>query len=214
MLVERADGRHWVVKQARPKLKVATEWLCDPARMHREALATRWLTDLLPAGLVSPLVFEDRPHNLLALEYVPLPHRNWKEMLLSQPCEEAHVVQFGRLLGLLHRHAYEQQAEMPADLADRSFFAALRLDPYYGYTSQQIPAAAAFLQRLIDRTRACRDTLVHGDFSPKNILVHNNRLVLLDHEVAHWGDASFDLGFSLAHLLSKAHFLPPWRAGT
>jgi hypothetical protein len=31
--------------------------------------------------------------------------------------------------------------------------------------------------------------------------------VLLDHEVIHWGDPAFDLGFALAHLLSKAHHL-------
>jgi Ser/Thr protein kinase RdoA (MazF antagonist) len=45
---------------------------------------------------------------------------------------------------------------------------------------------------------------VHGDYSPKNILVHQDRLVLLDHEVIHFGDPAFDVGFSLTHLLSKA----------
>jgi len=48
---------------------------------------------------------------------------------------------------------------------------------------------------------------VHGDFSPKNVLVHDGRLVLLDHEVAHFGDPAFDVGFSSAHLLSKANHL-------
>jgi thiamine kinase-like enzyme len=47
---------------------------------------------------------------------------------------------------------------------------------------------------------------VHGDYSPKNILLHDGRLVLLDHEVIHWGDPAFDLGFALTHLLSKAHY--------
>ncbi len=50
-------------------------------------------------------------------------------------------------------------------------------------------------------------TIVHGDFSPKNILVHEQRLVLLDHEVVHIGDPAFDIGFFLAHILSKAHHL-------
>src|SRR5690606_31921066 len=52
---------------------------------------------------------------------------------------------------------------------------------------------------------------VHGDYSPKNVLVHGGRLVLLDHEVIHFGDPTFDLGFSLTHFLSKAHHLPPRR---
>jgi 5-methylthioribose kinase len=35
--------------------------------------------------------------------------------------------------------------------------------------------------------------------------------VLLDHEVIHFGDPAFDLGFSLTHLLSKANHLPEKR---
>jgi Ser/Thr protein kinase RdoA (MazF antagonist) len=57
---------------------------------------------------------------------------------------------------------------------------------------------------LIEETLKVRLTLVHGDYSPKNILVFDDRLVLLDHEVAHYGDPAFDVGFSLTHLLSKA----------
>ena len=95
---------------------------------------------------------------------------------------------------------------------DRSHFESLRLEPYYAFTATQIPAAAGFLQALIAGTRARRLTLVHGDFSPKNILIHRDSLVLLDHEVIHWGDPAFDLGFSLTHLLSKAHHLPNHRA--
>ena len=45
---------------------------------------------------------------------------------------------------------------------------------------------------------------MHGDYSPKNILLYRDRLVLLDHEVIHFGDPAFDVGFSLTHLLSKA----------
>ena len=46
--------------------------------------------------------------------------------------------------------------------------------------------------------------LVHGDFSPKNILADGGDVVLLDCEVAHWGDPRFDLAFCLSHLSLKA----------
>ena len=68
------------------------------------------------------------------------------------------------------------------------------------------------LHALVATTAATKRVLVHGDFSPKNILVHDGRLILLDHEVIHFGDPAFDLGFSMAHLLSKAHYLPDQRA--
>ena len=50
--------------------------------------------------------------------------------------------------------------------------------------------------------------LVHGDFSPKNILIHENRLVLLDHEVIHWGDPAFDVAFCLKHFFLKCLWTP------
>jgi len=114
-------------------------------------------------------------------------------------------------LGALHRHAWERRAEVEPVFADTSFFESLRLEPYYGFTAEQVPAAAPFLHDLVTDTRARHLTLVHGDYSPKNVLVHDGRLILLDHEVIHFGDPAFDLGFSLTHLLSKAHHLPDHR---
>ena len=212
VLVERPGGEAWVVKQALAKLRVAVDWFSPPERIHREALGLRWLARLAPPGTTTPLVFEDHEHHLLAMEAVPLPHENWKAMLLAGRLEPDHVAQFARLLGTIGRAAHERRAEVGPVFADRGYFESLRLEPYYGYAAQQVPEAAPFLHGLIEETLARRDTLVHGDYSPKNVLVHGGRLVLLDHEVIHFGDPGFDLGFGLTHLLSKAHHLPAHRA--
>ncbi|HXV98630.1 MAG TPA: aminoglycoside phosphotransferase family protein, partial [Anaerolineae bacterium] len=209
--VQRTGGEAWVLKQALPKLRVSVDWFSSPERIHREALGLRWLAELAPPGTNTPLVFEDHTHHLLAMQAVPQPHDNWKTLLLAGQLAEDHVIQFGRLLGTIHRQAYERRAEIAAVFEERSFFESLRLEPYYSYTASQVPSAADFLQRLMAETRACRQTLVHGDYSPKNVLVYQDRLILLDHEVIHWGDPAFDLGFSLTHLLSKAHYLPSQR---
>jgi aminoglycoside phosphotransferase (APT) family kinase protein len=207
LLVRRAGGESWVVKQALPKLRVAVDWFSDPARIQREAAGMRWLYELAPPGAVPRLIFEDRDCHLLAMEAVPEPHENWKNTLLAGRLELDHVRQFAELLGTVHRRAHQRRQEIAASFAERTFFESLRLEPYYGYTATQVPAAARFLRALVDRTRQTHETLVHGDYSPKNILVRGPQLVLLDHEVVHWGDPAFDLGFSLTHLLSKAHFL-------
>ncbi|MEI8101049.1 MAG: phosphotransferase, partial [Bacteroidota bacterium] len=47
------------------------------------------------------------------------------------------------------------------------------------------------------------NTLCHGDFSPKNLLLHPNGMTLVDHETAHFGDFTMDLGLFLAHLVLK-----------
>ena len=56
-----------------------------------------------------------------------------------------------------------------------------------------------------------RECLVHGDYSPKNLLVEPDRpeaVTLLDHEVCHWGDPAFDTAFCLTHLHLKACTFP------
>ncbi|MDB5290587.1 MAG: hypothetical protein JWL69_1828 [Phycisphaerales bacterium] len=210
--VLRKNGECWVLKQALRKLRVKVEWLSDPRRIEREALGMRRLAGLAPQGSITRLIFLDPEPNLLAMEAVPEPQANWKEMLLASGPRPEHVRQFAELLGSIHRHAYENRETLATEFEDRSFFESLRLEPYYLYTADQVPQAATFLHALVARTRATRHTLVHGDYSPKNILIHNGRLILLDHEVIHFGDGAFDLGFSLAHLLSKAHHLPAHRA--
>jgi aminoglycoside phosphotransferase (APT) family kinase protein len=209
VLVERPSGEAWVLKQALPKLRVAVDWFSDPARIGREALGLRYLAELAPPGTVTPLVFEDPAHHLLAMQAVPQPHENWKTMLMRGDVSMSHVEQFAGLLGAIHRRAAESAEPLSELFADRRFFESLRVEPYYAYTAMQVPSASEFLRDLIDATRSRRLTLVHGDFSPKNVLVHQGRLVLLDHEVIHWGDPAFDLGFALTHLLSKAHHCSP-----
>jgi len=207
VLVEReAPADSWVLKQALPKLRVAVDWFSSPERMRREALALRWMPELVPAGSAPALLWEDPEAHLLAMTAVPQPHVNWKTALL-QGLELEHAEAFGRLLGTMHRRAWERRAEVRRDFADRSFFESLRVEPYYHYTASRVPAAAPFLDALIAQTDGVTETLVHGDFSPKNVLVHGGRLVLLDYEVAHFGDPAFDVGFATTHLLSKANHL-------
>ncbi|HJZ48875.1 MAG TPA: phosphotransferase, partial [Roseiflexaceae bacterium] len=211
VLVERPGGEAWVLKQALKKLRVAVEWYSSPERINREALGLRWLERLIP-GASTRLIFEDHSNYVLAMQAVPQPHENWKTMLLTGRLETRHVEQFGQLLGTIHRTAYERRDQIAAAFNDRSFFESLRIEPYYVYTWTQIPETASFYDALIAATRARRLTLVHGDYSPKNILIYQGRLVLLDHEVIHFGDPAFDLGFALAHLLSKAHHVRERRA--
>jgi len=268
VLVERPNGESWVIKQALPKLRVAEDWFSNPERSHREALGLIWLARLAPPDSITPLVFEDRAHHLLAMQAVPRPHENWKTRLLAGDVKLDYVVQFGELLGTIHRRARELQNEVALVFNDRTFFETLRLEPYYRFSTVRNPAATDFLHELISDTLATRVTLVHGDYSPKNFLIHHEdriaglpacsasngapphpalspgggeggrrpgegermaygsnarpkleteaphegRLVLLDHEVIHFGDPAFDLGFSLTHLLSKAHHFPARRA--
>ena len=53
----------------------------------------------------------------------------------------------------------------------------------------------------ISETREC---LVHGDYSPKNMLINENRMIILDCEMAWYWDPAFDVAFLLNHFLLKS----------
>jgi hypothetical protein len=205
--VDRSNGTAWVLKQALAKLRTKVDWFSDPARIHREALALRHLPELVPQGSITPLIFEDEDAHLICMEAVPEPHENWKTMLLAGRVEPGHVEQFARMLAGIHGGSARSADALQPVFADRSFFETLRIEPFYAYPASRVDGSAGFLDRLIDECRASAFSLVHGDFSPKNVLVRDGRLILLDHEVSHWGDPAFDIGFAMAHLLSKAHHL-------
>jgi len=211
VLVERQAGQSWVIKQALAKLRVDVDWFSDPSRIEREAAAMKYLAQLAPPGSIIPLIFLDQEHHLLAMQAVAQRHENFKSRLLTGQIERNEIEQFARLLGAIHRNAWNRRDELAEIFDNRAYFESLRLEPYYAYAAQQLPLAASPLRDLIDQTRNRRITLVHGDYSPKNILIHDGKLILLDHEVIHWGDPAFDVGFSFAHLLSKAHHRPAHR---
>jgi 5-methylthioribose kinase len=108
----------------------------------------------------------------------------------------------------LHGGAWHD-ADVARDFDDRQYFDDLRLDPYYRQIARVHPDLAVPIHRLIDSTWDQRHCLVHGDFSPKNLLLHGSRLMLIDFEVGHYGDPAFDLGFFLAHLVLKAFYHAP-----
>jgi 5-methylthioribose kinase len=211
ILLVRSNGESWVIKQALPKLRVQTDWYSDPARIEVEANGLRYLPRVTPKGSITSLLFQDKAQNLLAMEAVPEPHRNWKQELLCDEIDQRLFGEFAKLLGSIHRESFRLRHEFAPVFAGKQFFKTLRLEPYYEYSAKVLRQAAPFLEELVAWTLSRSDTLVHGDFSPKNVLVHNRHLILLDHEVLHFGDPAFDIGFSLTHFLSKALHLPQKR---
>ena len=212
VLVERTGASDWVLKQPLRRLRVASEWLSDPLRIHAEARGLEFLPRLTPAGTITPLVFEDFDQHVLAMVAVPSPHWNWSQLLLRGTLASTHVEQCAQILGMMHSRGRQQAGDLAGVFSDKSYFVSLRLDPYYRFSAEQVPSAREFLLSLIEQTQAVNLSVVHGDYSPKNMLVHEGRLVLLDHEVIHFGDPAFDVGFLLTHLLSKANHLPERRA--
>lgn len=206
------EGRPpFVIKQCRERLRVAMEWHAPLDRIWTESATLGVLGEILPAGTVPSVLFEERGDYLFAMTCAADDAVTWKTQLLAdrrETTEYAHhqgiAVRLGELLGTIHEDARSHRA-LRGLLADTSLFEELRVDPYYRTIARRHPSLAGRIDSLIaDMNRPLPErTLVLGDFSPKNILVHRGGLVLLDFECAHAGDAAFDLGFFLTHLILK-----------
>jgi 5-methylthioribose kinase len=193
-----------VIKQCRERLRVAMEWHARLERIWTEQAALELLGAILPEGTVPLIEFEDRPNYLFAMTCAPDDAVTWKSHLMAGLVDPAIAERLGIILAEIHDKA-PAHPSLKGILSDTSLFDELRVDPYY----RTIAHAHADLKPQVDsliaemgRTDDER-TLVLGDFSPKNILVHQNGLILLDFECAHAGDPAFDLGFFLTHLLLK-----------
>jgi 5-methylthioribose kinase len=205
--IQFSNGITWVCKQALKKLRVKEDWFSHPRRIIREAFGMEYLNQICPKGSIPKLTFLDKEVYILGMEAVPEPHQNFKSILLKGEVNHDHFHQFGSILGAIHGQVHLPLENHLNVFHDTSFFETLRLEPYYTFTAERLPETASFLNELIRKTRTNKYTIVHGDFSPKNILVHRGKLILLDHEVIHFGDGTFDIGFALAHFLSKFHYL-------
>jgi 5-methylthioribose kinase len=214
--VARSGGEDLVLKQARPQLNVAQPWYCSIERIWREVdvlgicstLLQRRTTDAPLKTDVPRLLFRDRENYLYAMSAAPAEHVVWKHELLSGVARDDVARSCGTLLGTLHAGSWHDFA-LARQLDDRQFFYDLRLDPYYRQIARVYESLAPDIERLIASVCAERHCLVHGDFSPKNLLVHGDRLLLIDFEVGHYGDPAFDLGFFLSHLVLKAFYHAP-----
>jgi 5-methylthioribose kinase len=68
----------------------------------------------------------------------------------------------------------------------------------------RLPDAAPYVRPYLERLQSSHLTLIHGDFSPKNVLVDGDRVWLIDFEVANAGDPAFDVAFMIHHILIEA----------
>jgi aminoglycoside phosphotransferase (APT) family kinase protein len=196
----------YCVKQALPQLKVAKEWKVPVERVFSEIDYLRTVGEIVP-GHVPRVVGQDDASKSFVMEFLGPEFRNWKADLLAARIDPAVAGEVGDMLGRIHAATADREDLARRFATDDNFYA-IRLEPYLVESSRVHPSLADVLLALVDRTAGTRRVLVHGDVSPKNILVGPRGPVLLDAECAWFGDPAFDLAFCLNHFLLKAAHLP------
>jgi 5-methylthioribose kinase len=195
------------VKRALPTLRVAQRWDVPVRRGEFEA---RWLETacaIVPAS-VPKILGHDHASHLIGMQFFAAEqYPNWRDQMLDGRVNRHTAGAMGHLVGRIHA-ATAGKPTIEARFDSDALFDALRLDPYFRCLQTPHPDLKARLDEIIERTASTRRVLVHGDVSPKNVLVGERGPVLLDAECAWYGDPAFDLAFLCTHLLLKVLVVP------
>ena len=195
------------VKRALPKLRVAQDWFAPVERNAYEAAWMRCAAAVAPEA-VPQLLGQDEAAGVLVMAYLdPRGHRLWKGDLQVGHADPDIARAVGDRLVRIHAATANDRSVAAAFATDRIFYD-IRLEPYLVASARAHPDRAAALEALAEVTARTRRALVHGDVSPKNILVGPSGPIFLDAECAWYGDPAFDLAFCLNHLLLKCLWTP------
>jgi aminoglycoside phosphotransferase (APT) family kinase protein len=206
----RSPGLSFCFKRALAKLKVAADWRAPVERNHAEAEWLRVAGELVPQA-VPRLLGEDTQSGAFAMEYLaPALHPVWKNELRDGNIHAETAAAVARAIAAIHAGT-AQRTDLAQRFANDHIFHPIRLEPYLLATAAHHPDCAARLRELAETTARNKVALVHGDLSPKNILVAARGPILLDAECAWYGDPAFDLAFCLNHMLLKCLWRPQWR---
>jgi aminoglycoside phosphotransferase (APT) family kinase protein len=196
-----------VVKQALARLRVADPWWAPRDRALAEAEALDVAGRLTP-GAVPRVLDRDPERCALVVEQAPSDWEDWKSLLLSGTADYERAARLGSLLSRWHSATF-RGGQLSERLHQQARFEALRAEPYYRTIARRLPSVAGAVLAYADEMLARRLCLVHGDFSPKNVLVGRKpNLWVIDFEVAHLGDPAFDVAFLLCHLMLKSVHRP------
>jgi len=197
-------GRGLIIKQALAQLDVAQEWTANPNRVVAEAEGLAWFNAITPNHVPAPIALVEQLHGLV-LPMAPQPCPDMRTVILESP----HDVdpQWPRLLGkiLALWHAADYRPALGSALDDTSRLVDLRVNPFYLAMAQKWPEHAGAIEALAQELLSVKTTVVHGDFTPKNVLcLPGGDLWVVDTEVCHIGNPVIDTASMLAHLVIKA----------
>ncbi|MCF8710059.1 phosphotransferase family protein [Rhizorhapis sp. SPR117] len=201
-VVDTPDGP-LVIKKALAKLKVAADWFSDPARAMIEVAAIEAFGSVGGKETVPEIVWVRPDENCFAMRFVDPRLSNWKSDLMGGKVDLATAARVGEILGQFHSRS-AQQSELAEEFRDLQFFRELRVDPFFEYVAANKPEYSSRIRQIAEEMLGRRQALVHGDYSPKNILADGKDVVVLDFEVTHWGDPRFDVAYCLTHLMLKS----------
>jgi len=200
------------IKSALAKLKVDQDWYAPVERNAYEVAWMRKANEIVP-GIAPEILADNAKDGMFAMTYIPPEtHSNWKTCLSKGQINPDFARKVGDTISSIHTNTMND-TKTELQFCSDSIFHAIRLEPYLEATAKIHPQLSGILIGLSQITAQTKTALIHGDISPKNILVGPDGPKILDAECACYGDPAFDLAFCLNHFLLKCLWKPDFCEG-
>lgn len=196
----------YLIKQGRARLAVKEEWLADPARTNLEGKGSAFYHKYLPKTQPR-VIINDLENHIFIREAVPDGCHMWKQDLMEGVLDFAVARKTMETLATVHNKSAVDEA-VAEEFQNCQNIYDLRVNPYIQFVAKKYPQLQPAADEVSDLIMNHHQVLVHGDYSPKNIIVTQEREVcVVDSEPIHCGNAICDVSNFTTHIaLKAAHF--------
>ena len=202
----RTNKNNYCIKRSLKRLLVKKKWIANTNRIKFEYLWLKHCQNILKRNIPNTYEFNDKK-KYIVMEYLKTSQYKTLKQLFFKRIININTIK------LISKHLYKIHSKSSNYRTKKTFegnyknFYDLRLDPYFNEVGRVYPKYKEYIKKINENYIKNSSTLVHGDFSPKNILVDKNKIIYLDAECCNFGDPVFDLVFFTNHLLIKSIFL-------
>ena len=202
----RTNKNNYCIKRSLKRLLVKKKWIANTNRIKFEYLWLKHCQNILKRNIPNTYEFNDKK-KYIVMEYLKTSqYKTLKQLYFKRIININTIKLISKHLYKIHSNSSNYKTKKTFEGNYKNFYD-LRLDPYFNEVGRVYPKYKEYIKKINENYIKNSSTLVHGDFSPKNILVDKNKIIYLDAECCNFGDPVFDLVFFTNHLLIKSIFL-------
>ena len=201
----RTNKNNYCIKRSLKRLLVKKKWIANTNRIKFEYLWLKHCQNILKRNIPNTYEFNDKK-KYIVMEYLKTSqYKTLKQLYFKRIININTIKLISKHLYKIHSNSSNYKTKKTFEGNYKNFYD-LRLDPYFNEVGRVYPKYKEYIKKINENYIKNSSTLVHGDFSPKNILVDKNKIIYLDAECCNFGDPVFDLVFFTNHLLIKSIF--------
>ena len=201
----KTNKNNYCIKRSLKRLLVKKKWIANTNRIKFEYLWLKHCQNILKRNIPNTYEFNNKK-KYIVMEYLKTSqYKTLKQLYFNKIININTIRSISKHLYKIHSNSSNYKTKKTFEGNYKNFYD-LRLDPYFNEVGRVYPKYKGYIKKINENYIKHSNTLVHGDFSPKNILVGKNKIIYLDAECCNFGDPVFDLVFFTNHLLIKSIF--------